>query len=255
MANEVIELKPQHAGSSLPVTREDVQALQNQRQLLKDFVQSQLTQDVDYGIVPGTQKNTLYKPGAEKLARLFGLGIRVKLIDKELDRKDNFAIFTYQAEAYLLNRDNVVIAQCEGSCNSQEKKYRERNIYKWVNGKKETVGTEPVPVCDILNTLQKMSQKRAMVGAVILAVAGSDFFSPDIDDEQDADTHGLDPNRKPVMPVQASVPKPVSAQSQDQTSGPIVPSCCGRRMMADKMDKGNWYCLTCQRKTPMGAKE
>jgi hypothetical protein len=40
----------------------------------------------------------------------------------------------------------------------------------------------PTPISDIQNTLMKMAQKRAMVGATILAAAASDFFSQDIED-------------------------------------------------------------------------
>src|SRR5207253_1530601 len=38
------------------------------------------------------------------------------------------------------------------------------------------------PAGEILNTLQKMAQKRAYVGAVIIAVGASDFFTHDIED-------------------------------------------------------------------------
>ena len=37
------------------------------------FVKAQMQRDVDYGVIPGTSKPSLLKPGAEKLLRLFNL--------------------------------------------------------------------------------------------------------------------------------------------------------------------------------------
>lgn len=244
MANEVIELPSRsETGSNMPVTRDDVDALKRQRELLKEFIGSQLREgiDNDYAVIPGTNKRSLLKPGAEKLARLFGLGVRVSMVDKEIDRHANFAMFTYKAEIYLLKNPSVVIADCEASCNSQEKKYKERTVY--VKGAKTK---EETPIFDILNTLQKMCQKRAVVGAVILAVGGSDFFSQDIDDASDAEQLGV--NQKPAAArVAAVVPKATAATSQDQSTG-ALPQCCGRQMMVSKYDENTLYCTVCKAK-------
>lgn len=149
---------------------------------------------MDYGVIPGTPKPSLFKPGAEKLTRLFGLGSRFTLIDKTLDGDRNFALFNYKCEIFHL-KSGQVIAECEGTANSQEKKYKERTVYIWNDkAKKKLPEKEATPVYDILNTLQKMAQKRAYVGAVILATGASDFFTQDIDDIEDAGTIGAVPN-------------------------------------------------------------
>lgn len=253
MANEVIELPMRSESSSnMPVTRDDVDALKRQRELLREFIGSQLKEGInnDYAVIPGTNKKSLLKPGAEKLARLFGLGVRLSMADKEIDRHENFAMFTYKAEVYLLKNPSVVIADCEASCNSQEKKYKERTVY--VNGAKTK---EQTPIFDILNTLQKMCQKRAMVGAMILAVGGSDFFTQDIDDEQDAAQLGV--ARTEVKKAAVSIPRAVSATSQDQTQNPNPP-CCGRPMMVSKYpdrETGEipFYCTVCKSTKPRPA--
>jgi hypothetical protein len=172
----VIEDQSQYSGSNLPVTQSDFDALSNQRKMLKTFTASQLTKDVDYGIIKGTPKNSLYKPGAEKLLRLFGLGARFSQTDKEVDRRENYASYTYKCEVYHL-KSGQVIAECEGVCTSHEKKYKTRK--EWDNGKSTVINT---PIADIQNTLMKMAQKRAMVGATILAVGASDFFTQDLED-------------------------------------------------------------------------
>jgi hypothetical protein len=232
MADDIIELPVTRNESNFPVTHEAIEALKRQRSLLRSFVQSQLKVEVDFGIIPGTDKNSLYKPGAEKVARLFGLGVRMKLADRVLDREGNFAMFTYQAEVYFLQSDSVVIAQCEGSCNSQEKKYRERRSYEWVNAergdgstyrKKVETGSEATPVCDVMNTLQKMAQKRAYVGAVILATGASDFFTQDIDDPEDAAQLGIGQRVEPQR-AKASVPKATAAVSQNQAAPVLAES-------------------------------
>lgn len=180
----VIQDDSNYMGSNLPVTQQDFDALSSQRQMLKNFVQKELRIDVDYGIIPGTEKPSLYKPGAEKLKMLFGLGARAILVSKDLDRKENYLAYEYRVEAYHLKTDRV-IADCTGVCNSQEKKYATRNTYKWENRKKIKTGTEPTPVSDVQNTISKMAQKRAFVGAIILATGASDFFTQDMEDYDD----------------------------------------------------------------------
>lgn len=179
----VVQDDSKYLGSNLPVTQADLTALTEQRRMLREFVAKQLTKEVDYGVIPGTPKPSLYKPGAEKLNRLFGLGARFLLVEKEVDRRENYAAYTYKCEIYHLKTGNV-IAECEALCNSQEKKYKERNVWKYVNpgDKKKTQVLEPTPISDIQNTLMKMAQKRAMVGATILACGASDFFTQDLED-------------------------------------------------------------------------
>ncbi len=187
----------EYVGSNLPVTRGDFDTLIAQRQMLVEFVAKQMRKDVDYGTIPGTPKPTLYKPGAEKLSKLFGLSVKFETVDKTIDKAQNFAMFTYKATLTHI-KSGQPIAECEASCNSQEKKYKERTV--WI-GKQRT--KEPTPIFDILNTLQKMAQKRAMVGGVILAVGASDFFTQDMEDIADAEAIGVTPE---VRDVPSSIP-------------------------------------------------
>jgi len=208
---ETKALQPEvYAGSNLPVTQTDFEALSEQRKMLLSFVAQQLKKDVDFGVVPGTKKPSLFKPGAEKLARLFGLGSRFTLLDKTIDKQQNFAMFTYKAEILHL-KTGQIIAECEASCNSQEKKFKERTVWIERNRRKEPV-KEATPIFDILNTLQKMSQKRAFVGAIILAVAASDFFTQDIDDPADAAAVGAAPDVS--RDVSNSVPNVTNVSSE-----------------------------------------
>lgn len=191
-------------------------------QQMVEFIKSVLRSGVDYGVVPGTDKPVLLKPGAEKLARFFGLSIRIPAdLQKQImdwtgeQYGEPFFYFEYTAQAVYGDR---IVAECTASANSWEKKYRYRNrqlvcpecgqptVYKSRQGGgwfcwqrkggcganftanderiiSQDAGQIPNPdIYDLVNTLQKMAQKRAIVGAVLLAVNASEFFTQDIED-------------------------------------------------------------------------
>lgn len=208
---------------SVNFTATAVAELSNQRKMLRQFISSQLKAGVDYGIIPGTKKPTLYKPGAEKLANLFHLGSRIVNTEREFDRKENFAMFTYTVEVFHLPTGKV-ISQCQGSANSQEKKYKTR------------------PAMDVVNTLQKMAQKRAFVGAIIAATGASDFFTQDLED--------LAPDSRQAEEVSARIR--ASRPPVEESDAPV---CCGQKMMISKFvneEIGHkpWYCRQCRTLVP-----
>jgi hypothetical protein len=94
-----------------------------------EFVSRVLRKDVDYGVIPGTDKPTLLKPGAEKLITFFGLSTRFHLIERIEDWEgadhggEPFFYYLYRCQ---LSRDQLLIAEADGSCNSRESKYRYR---------------------------------------------------------------------------------------------------------------------------------
>lgn len=224
---------------NLPISVASVESAKGQRKLLTQFIKSQLRTDIDYGVITGTKKETLYKPGAEKLAKLFNLTKKIELVDKEINRHENFAIFTYRATVFH-GPSGMEISQCEGSCNSQEKKYKERRNY---TGKGKEYVMEETPICDILNTLMKMAQKRAFVGAVIEATGASDFYTQDIDDPEDAKANGI--STPPTQNAKVNV-KVRSAKAE-----PTVKACgCGNQMMISKYNPSEWYCVKCKATEP-----
>jgi len=83
------------------------------------------------GEIPGTNKPTLLKPGAEKLCNLFGLEPEFKPIVEDLDwmgAEHGGEVFCYARYRCRLLREGRVVCVGEGSCNSWEAKYR----YRWV---------------------------------------------------------------------------------------------------------------------------
>ena len=99
-------------------------------QAKKDLIDGIMKPGVDYGIIPGTTKNTLLKAGAEKATSFFGLSTRFKdaRVVEDFTGKDHEGepFFFYRRTCELW-RGSQLIASADGSCNSFEKKYRYRN--------------------------------------------------------------------------------------------------------------------------------
>lgn len=166
------------------------------------FSKEILQKDLDYGVIPGVNKPSLYKPGAEKLRFVYGLGVEMNLSDKVEDFDKGYLDYTYKAT--VKGRNGEVLAECEGNANSYESKWR----YSWVaadkNPSKEDAEKlkaekkgrwsksgnnwvwlekqENPDVIGLKNTLMKMSQKRAFVGAILIATGASEFFTQDVED-------------------------------------------------------------------------
>jgi hypothetical protein len=223
------------------------------RNAITEFVKKLMIEDTDYGTIPGVNKPTLLKPGAEKLVTFFGLSpefittAEVEDWTGEAHKGEQFFYYRYKCR---LTRDGRLIGEGEGSANSWEVKYR----YRWVMedqvpprldkstlqkrdssisefdfaiDKAETTGPYGKPAehwqrfrdaiaaktalfgnkltksgkplsawtipaiayrvpnteaADVVNTLQKMAQKRALVAAVLIGVNASEFFTQDVED-------------------------------------------------------------------------
>jgi len=174
------------------------QAVERRKQLVA-FVQQIMVKGTDYGIIPGTEKPTLLKPGAEKLTTFFGLRPRFEMLDKVEDWDKGRFYYRYSCELW---HSGEMIATGEASANSMEKKYRWENVpsfYATDEDKKLAIRTEKrksrktgkdfeVYVLEnrdpytLVNTLQKMAQKRALIAATLVGVNASEFFTQDIED-------------------------------------------------------------------------
>ena len=77
-------LAPVVAGGDPLTTRE----LETRLARIQDVMRTVMQKDVDYGVIPGTQKPTLFKPGAEKLIVTFKLAASDPQIVEVIDDKD-----------------------------------------------------------------------------------------------------------------------------------------------------------------------
>lgn len=101
----------------------------NAYQAKKDLIDGIMKPGVDFGMIPGTNKNTLLKAGAEKATSFFGLSPRFRdaVVVEDFTGKDHDGepFFFYRRTCELW-RGNHIVASVDGSCNSFEKKYRYR---------------------------------------------------------------------------------------------------------------------------------
>ncbi len=102
-------------------------------QLKKEFIEQVLKEGIDYGSTPGTsEKPSLKKPGAEKMATFFGLAPvfeDVATIEDWTGGDHGGEPFFYYRQKCKLYRGERMVGSADGSCNSWEKKYR----YRWVS--------------------------------------------------------------------------------------------------------------------------
>lgn len=198
-----------------------IESLKKQVQIIKKLMDEVMIEDVHYGIIPGTKKKTLYKPGADKLCFLFRLEPLYEIIREE--REKEFIAYTVQC-TLMHSPTGKEIATGLGSCNSRETKYywryeveptdkpvpseywkaKQQNNnkemkrimgdgrpYKTEDGKwviatsKKVINDNP---WDIDNTLIKMACKRSYLGATLHGTAASDVFDQPLDDD---DPEGL----------------------------------------------------------------
>jgi hypothetical protein len=135
---------------------------------VREMRKAVLTEGVDYAQLPKTNRPTLLKPGAEMLLLASGLGFTMEKID-DRDARDHEGV-TYKAS---VRRGEQIVAECEGFAG-----YDESRFYQPAIGTKAEYRAP-------WNTLVKMAQKRALVGAALNATAASGLFIADVDDERD----------------------------------------------------------------------
>lgn len=164
------EIMVQETPGELSVS--DIRAQVNKIQALMKEI---MHRDEHYGIIPGTKKPSLYKPGAEKLGLAFRLAPEFDVSRNDLD--DGHREYEVICTLYHMPTGNKV-GQGVGNCSTLESKFRYRNV--WNDGVKTKI--ENPDIADVWNTVLKMAKKRAHVDAMITACAASDIFAQDLED-------------------------------------------------------------------------
>lgn len=147
------------------------QDLQSEAIAIREIQKSVLVVDVDYGVIPGTKKPSLYKAGAEVLLKWAGLGYRVSMVDIDRDEDGKKYGVTYRASVYRLDNPEVPLAEADGYCGYDEAG-RDAHVNDW--GK--AIPREP------WNTIVAMASKRAVVSATRAATGTSGLFTQDAED-------------------------------------------------------------------------
>lgn len=193
MENQIVAVDNNVTSLIDSVDIEGIQKTMSKIATLQIVVKKNLKENHDFGVIAGQgSKPTLLKPGGEKICMLFGLNPEYKFLDKTEDYEKGF--FTYNVKCTLYRNGNPV-SQGVGNCNSMEKKYKyvnsdtipstidpstvEEITDKW--GKKKYKIPNP-HIADLVNTILKMSKKRAFIDAVLQVASLSDVFTQDLED-------------------------------------------------------------------------
>lgn len=206
-----------------------VSLVRARRESIVQLMREAMEQDVDYGVIPGCKKPSLYQPGAQKLLNLFQLDPEFEQMpDAVLEQE--FILHSYKCTLFHAP-SGLRIASGVGSCNSREEKYGKRDAKRKcprcsaeqiIEGKEEYGGgflcwkkkggcgakfleNDPaivdqpagkVPnenIWEQENTLRKMAQKRALIAATLNATGASDIFTQDVEDMAEFQGMGAEP--------------------------------------------------------------
>lgn len=104
--------------------------LQTSAERTRQIQKTLMTEGRDYGVIPGTQKPTLLKPGAEILALAYGFVMRIEMQEVPGDGVKTPHV-RYDATCYVHAGawNGPIVAVGYGTCNGWEKKYRWRQTY------------------------------------------------------------------------------------------------------------------------------
>ncbi len=214
------ELAVREQGELTPFMMSTEQLLARKKSI-QDLQSKVMVKDVDFGIIPGCNKPSLLKPGAETLNVTFGLrpilNPAVDVISNDLPGGHR----EFQVTVHILSAgSDKEIATGLGSCSTSETKYRFRKAEQKcpkcgkpsvIKGKKEYGGgwvcftkkdgcgakfkdgdpaienqemgrIEHDNPADYFNTCLKMAKKRALVDGTLNATGASHVFTQDVED-------------------------------------------------------------------------
>lgn len=177
--NEIMEVQDTKTIDILPANLEmEIMKAKKQRMALEKLFSELLVPGTDFDRVPGTDKPTLLKSGAELLCQVFHLAPgKVDIIQATEDF--DTGTFSYMVGVPIIHRDSgILIAYGIGAANSKEPKYRYRNIEE--DG--ERIKIENPDPAGQQNTLLKMAAKRAFIDGVLKATGASRMFTQDMED-------------------------------------------------------------------------
>ena len=215
----------------LPQTAEGVRAHVN---LIQQVMRAVMKEGTHYGKIPGTQKPSLWKPGAEVLCATFHIAPSYRIDDLcvgEVVRYRAVCVGTHQASG-------IVMGEGMGECSSMEEKYKwrkaaslkefdltpeDRRRVKYGYSREDRQEYEIKQVrsesADQANTILKMACKRAQVAMALNVTAASDIFTQDIEDLPEE----LRPD-EPAPKPEVKKPGAKSAKAKTEAKEPTDPA-------------------------------
>lgn len=218
------------------------------RQALRALLNNALMKGVDYGEIPGTDKPTLLKPGAEKILQFLNCAPDLEISQRIADPQTGYFYVEITARARSIIT-GAVIGTGVGSCNSYESKYRWR--WEWWNAP----GTPPAEegwevyrkggrvtyrrrvenrdLADTWNTVLKMAKKRALVDLALSISGASELFTQDIDDFVDGEVVSV-----PAAAMEEKPPPKPAVQPENKR--PYPPEVVKSKLAATILQYGKY---------------
>ena len=221
-------------GVALAVTPQvKAEELVERLEVIKQAADKAMKEDVDFGKVPGTDKPTLLKPGAEKLSVLFQLDIQLAN-EKRWEENGHLTVISKATAFHAPTGARLGFG--EGICTTRERKYgkrtakpkcptcneetvfrskRDPEFYCWAKKggcgttfkldderiTKQEVGEIDNPdLPDLWNTAVKMAEKRARVDVVLAVTGASALFTQDVEDSNGSGPGAPSEEEPPVSP-------------------------------------------------------
>jgi len=204
-----------------------IEEVRHQVTKIQQLMKSVMREGEHYGVIPGTDKPTLYKADAEKLGFTFRLMPDFKVTRKDLsDGHREYEILCSPKHM----QSGKIVGQGVGNCSTLESRYRYRYSEEstgkpvpggyWKIHEKNPKGAQQLlggfgfkarkidgswmtvkqgerienpDIADCYNTVMKIAKKRAYVDAVITACAASDIYAQDLEDFTDEGETGSRP--------------------------------------------------------------
>lgn len=244
-----------------------VDAVVDQVAKVEELMLRVMKKDIDYGVIPGTQKPTLLKPGAEKLAFLFNYIPTVEL--REVSLPDDHREFHCEITLHHRHSGDHV-GDGVASCSTMESRYRWRKAQRTcpdcegetiIKGKSEYGGgwlcwqkkggcgakfadrdpniteqqvgkVENPDIADVYNTVKKIAKKRALTDAILTATGASSLFTQDVEDFQE----GSGPPNSPSEPLATEAQiKKVRAKINERAKATKIPADQIKQRLCDQL--------------------
>ncbi len=138
MGTDIAVIHPQEIVSRGGVRPEDLMPVldialaRKRRDFMLEVTRDLMIKDVDYGIIPGTAKPCLLKPGAERLCSFFGFTpefISDNLIEDWTGAEHGGEPLFHYRYKCRISKNGIIFGEGLGSCSTWESKYR----YRWVS--------------------------------------------------------------------------------------------------------------------------
>jgi hypothetical protein len=167
----------------------------------REFTKRNFRSTIDFGQIPGTNKPTLLKPGAEKVMRWYGLVVDIAILPTSRTDITEGVLDIDLLGTVRHARTGTRLGTVHANANSEEARYRNARVPVWrctKDGCRWRGGAQVTkcPACgsevwvqqptqslaDQKNTILKMGDKRIWVAAALLYTGASEAYTQDVED-------------------------------------------------------------------------